>query len=107
MANGVLIVVTTTRKHLERQTVSVFVMVELEAVVEFGFNGEDQGTYYDVSSRCITYLNKHESLEDITKTVDHEVFHFCIDKLNIEIDDEQEHKMIYYLQWADEYIDAE
>ena len=64
MANGVLIVVTTTRKHLERQTVSVFVMVELEAVVEFGFNGEDQGTYYDVSSRCICLLYTSDAADD-------------------------------------------
>ena len=74
------------------------------AKTEFCFNGEDQGTYYPDSNRCVTYLNKHESPEDLAKTIDHEVFHYCVDKLDIKIDDEQEHKMIYYIQWADEYI---
>ena len=46
----------------------------------------------------------YTSPEDIIKTIDHEVFHYCVDKLDIKIDDEQEHKVIYYLQWADEYL---
>jgi len=46
-------------------------------------------------TECVVYLNKHESLDDIIKTVDHEVFHFCVTKLDEKIDDEQEHKMIY------------
>ena len=118
MAIGVLIVVITTRKLLGSQIVSVYAMTECNcgkndvavittnclAKTEFCFNGEDQGTYYPDSNRCVVYLNKHESLEDITKTIDHEVFHYCVDKLDIKIDDEQEHKAIYYLQWADEYI---
>tara|TARA_Y100001949_G_C15958210_1_gene317989 strand:- start:69 stop:434 length:366 start_codon:yes stop_codon:yes gene_type:complete len=118
MAIGVPIVVTITRKLLGSKIVSVYVMTECNcgkndvavittnclAKTEFCFNGEDQGTYYPDSNRCVVYLNKHESLEDITKTIDHEVFHYCVDKLDIKIDDEQEHKAIYYLQWADEYI---
>ena len=119
MAIGVPIVVTITRKLLGRQIVSVYAMTEkcncgkndvvilttnCLAKTEFCFNGEDQGTYYPDSNRCVVYLNKHESAEDIVKTIDHEVFHYCVDKLDIKIDDEQEHKAIYYLQWADEYI---
>ena len=82
-------------------------MTEIEVITEFGFTGEDQGVFFETTNRCIVYLNKHESLDDIIKTVDHEVFHFCVTKLDEKIDDEQEHKMIYYLQWAEEYIDAE
>ena len=119
MEIGVHIVVITMKKLLGSQIVSVYAMNEkcdcgkndvviittnCLAKTEFRFDGEDQGTYYPDSNRCVVYLNKHESLEDITKTIDHEVFHYCVDKLDIKIDDEQEHKAIYYLQWADEYI---
>ena len=122
MEAGVLIVVITMKTHLGSQIASVYAMNEkcdcgknnvviittnCLAKTEFRFDGEDQGTYYPDSNRCVVYLNKHESLEDISKTIDHELFHYIIDKMDIKIDDEQEHKAIYYLQWADEYLDAE
>ena len=121
MAIGVPIVVTITRKLLGSKIVGVYAMTECNcgkndvviittnclAKTEFRFDGEDQGTYYPDSNRCVVYLNKHESAEDIVKTIDHEVFHYCVDKLDIKIDDEQEHKAIYYLQWADEYLGEE
>ena len=122
MEIGVPIVVITMKGLLGSKIVSVYVMDEkcncgknnvvivttnCLAKSEFCFNGEDQGTYYPDSNRCVVYLNKHESKEDISKTIDHELFHYIIDKMDIKIDDEQEHKAIYYLQWADEYLDAE
>ena len=119
MEIGVPIVVITMKGLLGSKIVSVYVMDEkcncgknnvivittnCLAKTEFRFDGEDQGTYYPDSNRCVVYLNKHESTEDISKTIDHEVFHYVLDKLDIKIDDEQEHKAIYYLQWADEYL---
>ena len=71
---------------------------------ELSLYGEDQGCYYTETKRCVVYLNKHESSYDIRKTIDHELFHYLLDKLKVNIDEEQEHKLIFYLQWAEEYI---
>ena len=43
----------------------------------------------------------HENLEDIYKTINHEVLHYCIEGTNISIDELQEEKLIFNIQWAD------
>ena len=45
----------------------------------------------------------HETLADVIKTVNHEVFHHCFE-INDEsdsMDEEQEEKLIFNLQWAE------
>lgn len=54
--------------------------------------------------RIIIYLQHHESLEDIYSTINHELIHFCIDKLEEEIDEYEEHDLIAKIQWFDEYV---
>lgn len=54
--------------------------------------------------RIIIYLQHHESLEDIYSTINHELIHFCIDKLEEEIDEYEEHDLIAKIQWIDEYV---
>ena len=75
-----------------------------EVSTEFSTYGEDQGVYFMETNRCVIYLNKHESAFDIEKTIDHEVFHYLFDKLKVGLDDEQEHKLIFCVQWAEEYL---
>ena len=79
-------------------------MTEKPCSLELSLYGEDRGCYYTETKRCVVYLNKHESTYDIEKTIDHELFHYLFDKLKVKIDEEQEHKLIFYLQWAEEYI---
>tara|TARA_Y100000296_G_scaffold83965_1_gene116107 strand:+ start:121 stop:369 length:249 start_codon:yes stop_codon:yes gene_type:complete len=71
--------------------------------VDFRTYGEDRGAYYDETGRCLIYLSQHEDLNDIFKTIQHEVIHFCFSKLN-EIDDmdeDQEEKLIFFIAWAE------
>jgi uncharacterized protein YjaZ len=70
---------------------------------EFTIHGEDHGTYYSETKRAVIYLSSHESLDDVLKTITHEVLHHCIEHCDAIIDEEQEHKLIYCVQWADEY----
>ena len=69
--------------------------------VDFKIFGEDAGNYYDESERVLVFLNKHESLEDIYKTITHELIHHCINKFNITLDEDQEESLIFQMSWAD------
>ena len=68
--------------------------------VDFKATGDDRGVYYEETHRCIVYLNSHENLEDIYKTITHEVLHHCIEETKISIDELQEEKLIFNMQWA-------
>ena len=72
--------------------------------VDFKVVGDERGIYYDETSRCVVYLNKHENIEDIYKTIQHEVIHYCISANDITIDEGQEEKLIFNIQWADHSI---
>jgi predicted Zn-dependent protease len=64
--------------------------------------GEDnRGIYYPESQRIIIYLNKHESFEDLLKTINHELIHHCINICGETMDDDQEEKCIFCMSWAD------
>ena len=52
-----------------------------DVTVDMRTYGDDRGTYYAESKRCIINLNQHESLDDILKTIQHELLHFCFDNL--------------------------
>jgi uncharacterized protein YjaZ len=54
--------------------------------------------------RIFIYLHQHENIEDIYSTITHELIHYCIDKLEEEIDEYEEHDLIFKLQWIDEYV---
>ncbi len=45
----------------------------------------------------------HETLEDIFKTINHEVFHHCFSEAGEadEMDEDMEERLIFCLQWAD------
>jgi hypothetical protein len=70
--------------------------------VDLRIYGDDRGCYYSETKRCIINLNNHESLSDVYKTIQHEVIHFCIDDMgeNSTMDEDQEEKLIFNMQWA-------
>jgi len=43
----------------------------------------------------------HESLDDIYKTINHEVYHHCIAQWDeVKMDEDQEEYLIFQLAWA-------
>lgn len=68
------------------------------------FGSEDRGRYYPDSQRLLVYISNHESLADIFKTIDHELFHHCIHQCDEEMDEDQEERLVFYLAWAEEYL---
>ena len=69
--------------------------------VDFRLGGENRGLYYEETSRCLIFLNNHENLEDIYKTNTHEVLHHCIETSGVQLDEDQEEKLIFNIQWAE------
>jgi len=68
--------------------------------VDFKVTGENRGLYYEETRRCLVYLCNHENVEDIYKTIQHEVLHHCIEESGVQLDEEQEEKLIFNMQWA-------
>ena len=68
--------------------------------------GENRGIYYEASKRALVFLGMHESLDDILKTIDHEVLHHCFadNGENEDMDEDQEERLIYCMQWAGESL---
>ena len=63
---------------------------------------ENRGIYYEETNRCLIFLGSHETLEDIYKTITHEVLHYCFMDDDIpEMDEEQEETLVFFAQWAD------
>lgn len=69
--------------------------------VDFKVTGDDRGVYYEESERSVIFLNKHESLDDIYKTITHEMIHHCINEFDIKMDEDQEELLIYQMAWAE------
>ena len=64
-------------------------------------NTDERGIYYEESHRAIIYLPMHESLDDIYKTINHEVYHHCIGLWDeVKMDEDQEEYLIFQLAWA-------
>lgn len=78
----------------------VFIMV----TTTFKVVGNDRGNYYHNSTRVIIYLQNHECIEDIYKTITHEMIHHCINEAGEEMDDDQEEALIFAIQWAEETL---
>ncbi len=66
--------------------------------------GDDRGNYFHETERIIVYLKNHESLDDLYKTIQHELIHHAIAKCNITIDEDQEERAIFAMAWAEEYL---
>ena len=67
---------------------------------------ENRGIFYEGSERCFIYLPMHETLEDVYKTMTHEVIHWCLsDKCGVQFDETldelQEESIIFNMQWAE------
>ena len=72
--------------------------------VDFRVKHDDnRGIYYSETARCVIYLPNHETLEDIYKTITHELIHFCLDKHHEtdNMDEEMEERLIFCMQWAE------
>lgn len=55
--------------------------------------------------KIIIFPHHHESLNDIYNTITHELIHYCIAKYgHAELDEYEEHDLIFTSQWIDEYI---
>jgi uncharacterized protein YjaZ len=62
-------------------------------------------TLFEGKGRIIIYVNQHENIRDIYSTITHETIHYLLYKYkHVEIDDYQEHDLIFRLQWIDEYL---
>ena len=64
----------------------------------------DRGAYWSETNRISIYLSNHETIYDVYKTMTHELIHACIDDFEITIDDEQEERLIFCMQWAEETL---
>tara|TARA_Y100001951_G_C11253501_1_gene247934 strand:+ start:320 stop:562 length:243 start_codon:yes stop_codon:yes gene_type:complete len=66
-------------------------------------HNENRGIYYEETKRCIIYLPMHETIADVLKTIDHEVYHHCFTVLeeSDDMDEDQEERLIFNLQWAE------
>lgn len=69
--------------------------------VDFRLVGDTRGIYFEETHRCLVFLTLHESLEDIYKTVTHEVIHHCVEQCGVQLDEDQEEKLIFQFQWAE------
>ena len=58
----------------------------------------ERGIYFSENNRIVIYLDRHECLEDILSTIQHELIHVAIEDENLDVD--QEEKLIYAISWA-------
>ena len=64
-------------------------------------NSDERGIYYEETERAIVYLPMHESIDDIYKTINHEVYHHCFALWDeVIMDEDQEERVIFQLAWA-------
>ena len=68
------------------------------------FGKNESGIYYPTSQRVLIFLNNHESLTDVYRTIQHELIHHAIGVCGEEMDEDQEEKTIYFMAWADEFL---
>lgn len=66
--------------------------------------GENKGIYHSETERILIYPPQHENIEDMLDTITHETIHHAIDKAEEIIDEDQEEKVIFCLQWAKESL---
>ena len=78
---------------------------DFKVVPEFD---EVRGEYFAESKRSNVYLSKHECIEDIICTCTHETIHHVINQFDVDLDVDmnQEHKLIKKMAWANLSIDG-
>lgn len=66
-------------------------------------HGDNRGIYYAETSRALIFLPMHESIDDIIKTINHEVYHHCFEDNGEteKMDEEMEESLIYSFAWAE------
>ena len=64
-------------------------------------HGDNRGIYYEETHRSVIYPRQHETLPDLMKTIVHETIHHCIEQLDETMDEDQEEKSIFWMQWFD------
>ena len=71
-----------------------------------GYDDDNRGIYYSETKRCLIYLPNHETIEDIYKTINHELIHYCLDEAgeSEHMDEDMEERLIFCMQWAEESI---
>lgn len=80
-------------------------MKDSRVIVDLKSHGrENRGIYYSDSHRINIFLSSHESVEDLFKTIQHELIHHCIDLCEEEMDEDQEEKLIFTMAWADDFL---
>ena len=64
---------------------------------------DNRGMYYENTRRVVVFLPQHENIEDIYKTLAHEVFHHCFSIMeeDDDMDEMSEEALIFNLQWAE------
>ena len=64
---------------------------------------DNRGMYYENTRRVLIYLPQHENIEDIYKTLAHEVFHHCFSIMDEDenMDESSEEPLKFNLQWAE------
>ena len=63
---------------------------------------DNRGIYYSETQRALIYLGMHESLDDVYKTISHEIYHHCFNILEEAdgMDEDMEERLIYCIQWC-------
>ena len=62
---------------------------------------DERGIYFQDTKRALIYLPMHESLDDIYKTINHEVYHHCFAQWDeVKMDEDQEEYLIFQIAWA-------
>ena len=73
--------------------------------IDFRFDStENRGMYYPDTERILIFPVQHENVEDMLYSITHETIHYALDKADETLDDDMEEKIIYRIQWAEEWL---
>tara|TARA_R110002020_G_scaffold148219_2_gene324041 strand:+ start:868 stop:1098 length:231 start_codon:yes stop_codon:yes gene_type:complete len=73
--------------------------------IDFRFDGqENRGIYHSETERILIYPTQHECMEDMLYSITHETIHYALDKAEETLDEDQEEKLIFRIQWANEWL---
>ena len=66
-------------------------------------HGDNRVIYYAETGSALIYLPMHESIDDIIKTINHEVYHHCFEESgeNEKMDEDMDECLIYSFSWAE------
>lgn len=117
---------TVPKKILETEGYFYEADIDYPSYHTFSMNNQSgeilRGVYYADSKKSHTFLERHQVVEDVYSTTEHECLHAAIfqcleweyEELNLgellesdmtRIDEREEHNIIRILLWEDEYFD--